>query len=138
MVIRRSAGGCGFRAKSAARVMVSELTADLGAYGTGKQFINNLYSPAGARGPSYGGRQGGVRPAGLAPGRRGIPPRAGKVPITYPVSRSNPMLPLLPTLSQTSRFIGCGNSETAFRRLRIFLRMNLILASADKERHRSV
>ena len=38
------------------------------------------------------------------------------------VSGARLLLPLLPTLSQTSRFIGCGNSETAFRRLRIFLR----------------
>ena len=34
------------------------------------------------------------------------------------VSVARLLLPLLPTLSQTSRFIGCGNSETAFRRLR--------------------
>ena len=34
------------------------------------------------------------------------------------VSGARLLLPLLPTLSQTSRFIGCGNSETAFRRLR--------------------
>ena len=40
------------------------------------------------------------------------------------VSGARLLLPL-PTLSQTSRFIGCGNSETAFRRLEPLLLGNV-------------